>query len=203
MHWMQFQQKFGTEEACLRHLEESRWASNGKCRRCPHCDSARTYQFKSGKLFKCGDCRKQFTAKVGTMFSNSHVPLHKWYLAIYLAFSLRKGISATQFSRYFGVTQSTAWSMLQRIRNAIVTSGNRQLIGNVRSHEAYVGSASFEDLASEEDTKRRVKAEDQKILQPAEKPLKLTSPNGFEDTLCIIVQYKAAGQIHNRKGIYA
>lgn len=139
MNLIQFQENFGTEEACLEHLEVSRWDTKGERRYCPHCGSVRAYKFKSGKLFKCGDCRKQFSVKVGTMFTDSHVPLHKWYLAIYLAFSLKKGISSIQLSKYLGVTQSTAWFMLQRIRNTIVSSGNSQLLGDSQIDETYIG----------------------------------------------------------------
>lgn len=139
MNLVQFQQKFGTEEACLAHLEVSRWGVNGERRCCPHCGSVKTYKFASGKLFKCGDCRKQFSVKIGTMFTDSHVPLHKWFLAIYLAFSLKKGISSIQLSKYLGVTQSTAWFMLQRIRNTIVSSGNSQLLGDSQIDETYIG----------------------------------------------------------------
>lgn len=139
MNLLQFQQKFATEEACLKHLEESRWGLGGENRYCPHCNSTKTYKFANGKLYKCAACRKQFTAKVGTMFTDSHVPLHKWYLALYLAFSLKKGISSVQLSKYLGMTQATAWFMLQRIRSTIVESGNSQLLGDVQIDETYIG----------------------------------------------------------------
>lgn len=137
MNLIEFQQKYGTEETCLAHLESSRW-NNG--RYCPHCGGYKTYKFANGKLFKCGDCRKQFTIKVGTMFTDSHVPLHKWYLALYLAFSLKKGISSIQLSKYLDVTQGTAWFMLQRIRNTLIESGKGSLLGNiVETDETYIG----------------------------------------------------------------
>ncbi len=139
MTLLEFQQKFGTEEACAQHLEQARWGKDGENRFCPHCGSIKTYKFTSGKLFKCSDCRKQFSVKVGTMFTDSHVPLYKWYLALYLSFSLKKGISSIQLSKYLGVTQGTAWFMLQRIRNTIIDSGNAQLLGDVQIDETYIG----------------------------------------------------------------
>lgn len=143
MNLLEFQQKFATEEACLLHLEQSRWGIDGAERFCPHCGSFKTYKFKSGKLFKCGDCRKQFTAKVGTIFSDSKVPLTKWYLAIYLASSLKKGISSVQLSKYTGVTQKTAWFMLHRIRAVFEKTDNGHMLGGggspVEVDETYYG----------------------------------------------------------------
>lgn len=140
MNLLEFQQKFATEEACLLHLEQSRWGAEGENRYCPHCGSVKTYKFKSGKLFKCGDCRKQFTAKIGTIFSESKVPLTKWYLAIYLASSLKKGISSVQLSKYTGVTQKTAWFMLHRIRTVFENTDNNDMLdGGVEMDETYVG----------------------------------------------------------------
>ena len=137
MNLLEFQQKFGSEEACLAYLEQSRWP---KDRYCPHCGSLKTYKFADGRLFKCGDCRKQFTAKVGTIFSDSKIPLYKWFLAIYLATSLKKGISSVQLSKYIGVTQKTSWFMLQRIRFALEKSGNKNLLQDVvEVDETYIG----------------------------------------------------------------
>jgi transposase-like protein len=150
MNLLEFQQKFGSEDACLAYLEQSRWPND---RYCPHCGSIKTYKFADGKLFKCGDCRKQFTAKVGTIFSDSKIPLYKWFLAIYLATSLKKGISSMQLSRYLGVTQKTAWFMLQRIRFALEKSGNNNLLQDVvEVDETYVGGRGNNRAKSRRDT---------------------------------------------------
>jgi transposase-like protein len=89
------QQQLPDEAACLAFLETQRWGENGINRSCPHCGSLKTYKFADGKLCKCGDCRKKFTVKVGTMFSDSHISLQKWFYAIYLNTSLKKGIPDT------------------------------------------------------------------------------------------------------------
>lgn len=137
MNLLEFQEKFSSEQVCLQYLEEMRWPQE---RYCPHCGSTKTYKFSSGKLFKCGDCRKQFTAKIGTIFSDSKVPLSKWFMAIYLSTSLKKGISSMQLSRYIGVTQKTAWFMLQRIRYALEQTGGDDLLQDiVEVDETYVG----------------------------------------------------------------
>ncbi|OGL35661.1 hypothetical protein A3F38_02455 [Candidatus Saccharibacteria bacterium RIFCSPHIGHO2_12_FULL_48_21] len=158
MNLLEFQRKFSSEEACLEYLEQSRWP---KDRYCPHCGSIKTYKFADGKLFKCGDCRKQFTAKVGTIFSDSKIPLYKWFLAIYLATSLKKGISSMQLSRYLGVTQKTAWFMLQRIRFALEKSGNNNLLQDVvEVDETYLGGKGInrakERRSTEQDYNKQV-----------------------------------------------
>src|SRR3989344_5078315 len=137
MNLIEFQQKFGSEAVCLDYLEQARWPNE---RYCPHCNSTKTYKFSDGRLFKCGTCRKQFTAKVGTIFSDSKIPLNKWFMAIYLATSLKKGISSMQLSRYVGITQKSSWLMLQRIRYALEKSGNGNLFQNVvEVDETYIG----------------------------------------------------------------
>jgi len=154
MNLVEFQQKFGDEQACLDYLAESRWGEKAIC---IHCGSIKTYKFSSGKLFKCGDCRKQFTAKVGTIFSDSKIPLYKWFLAIYLATSLKKGISSVQLSKYTGVTQKTAWFMLQRIRFALEKSGNGGMLQNiVEVDETYIGGRRPEYKGKKFDNKTAV-----------------------------------------------
>src|ERR1700704_5653665 len=142
-----FQQQFPDEATCLAFLEEQRWGKEGATRCCPQGGSLKSYKFADGKLFKCGDCRKKFTIKVGTMFSDSHVPLQKWFYAIYLNTSLKKGISSIQLARYLDITQKTAWFMLQRIRYSIEQSGHSDLLGNiVEADETYVGGTKHDGI---------------------------------------------------------
>ncbi|HEY1645409.1 MAG TPA: IS1595 family transposase [Candidatus Saccharimonadales bacterium] len=136
MSLIAFQEKFPTEESCLKYLEEQRWSSG---RYCPHCGSyENSYRYNDGRLFKCRDCNKQFTVKVGTIFSDSHVPLQKWFMAIYLNTSLKKGLSSIQLSKYIGVTQKSAWFMLQRIRYSS-QSTQQKLKGTIEVDETYMG----------------------------------------------------------------
>lgn len=142
-----FQQQFPDEASCLSFLETQRWGEDSKDRYCPHCGSLKTYKFADGKLFKCGDCRKKFTVKVGTMFSDSHIPLQKWFYAIYLNTSLKKGISSIQLSKYLDITQKTAWFMLQRIRHSVEKAGRSDLLGNiVEADETYVGGKKHDGV---------------------------------------------------------
>jgi transposase-like protein len=127
------------EQTAIKHLEELRWKGN---RACPHCGSTKTYALKSGK-YKCGDkdCDEQFTAKVGTIFESSKVPLKKWFIGMYLLTSHKKGVSSHQLARDLKVTQKTAWFMLQRLRLAL-GNGSFEMIGGdkvVEIDESYVG----------------------------------------------------------------
>ena len=70
-------------------------------------------------LYKCSDCRKQFTVRMGTIFEESHLPLHKWLQAIHLMCSSKKGISAHQLHRILEITYKTAWFLAHRIREAM------------------------------------------------------------------------------------
>lgn len=135
-----FFKQFPTEEACIAYLEKVRWPDQ---RYCPHCGSTKTYKFKSGKLFKCGDCRKQFTAKVGTIFTDSHIPLQKWFLAVYMLTSLKKGVSSIAIAKQLDVTQKSAWFMLQRIRYAMsYGTFDKPLEGTLEGDETYIGGKS-------------------------------------------------------------
>ena len=133
-----FYNKFSTEQACRDYLEQARWDGEITC---PHCGViGNSYKYKDGRLYKCGDCRQQFTVRVGTIFEDSKIPLQKWFLAVYLATSLKKGVSSVQLSKYLGVTQKSAWFMLHRIRYALESGGyDKPLDGEVEMDETYVG----------------------------------------------------------------
>ena len=136
--------RFNNERAARKHLEATRWP-NGPV--CPHCGCmGRTHRIKSKKarpgVWFCGDCRKQFTVTVGTLFERSKVPLRKWLLATHLLCASKKGMSAHQLHRMLGVTYKTAWFMSHRIREAMrdpnpgaVGGGNKV----VEADETYVG----------------------------------------------------------------
>lgn len=104
-----------TEKTCLEYLEYWRWKGNIVC---PNCKHDKAYKFSDGVRYKCAKCRKQFTAKVGTIFQSSKISLPKWFVAMFLLNGAKKGISSYQLARDLGVTQDTAWFMMHRIRAA-------------------------------------------------------------------------------------
>jgi len=114
---------------------------------CPHCGCfGRIYELKGKStrmgVRKCGDCRKPFTVKVGTVFEASNVKLHIWLQALYLLCSSKKGISSNQLHRTLGVTLKTAWFMSHRIREAM-RSGDLAPFGAgggmVEADETFIG----------------------------------------------------------------
>ena len=131
---------FPTELSAIKHFEAIRWKHGAHC---PHCGSLKVYHFSDGKTHKCGDCRKRFSIKVGTIFEDSKIPMQKWFMAIWLLTSHKKGIASTQLAKDISVTQKTAWFMLHRLRCAAKTkSFNRPLSGTVEADETYIGGKS-------------------------------------------------------------
>lgn len=114
------QKRFQDEFEAFKYLEATRWP-NGPV--CPHCGTINTaYGLKSRiGLHRCGEmeCRKDFTVRVGTVFEDSPIKLHKWLLAAYLVCASKKGISSKQLERMLGVTYKTAWFMSHRLREAM------------------------------------------------------------------------------------
>jgi len=131
---------FPDEESCVQHLEKLRWP-NGVV--CPLCGSNRKiYRVERSSGYKCGDCKKQFSVRKGTIFEESRLPLTKWFAAAWLMAANRKGIASTQLAREIGVTQKTAWFMLGRLREVAATIGydeSEPLDGTVEADETYVG----------------------------------------------------------------
>lgn len=127
---------FHDEAAAFVELESILWP-NGPV--CPHCGAdKRIYSLNGVRskpskkhpegverhgLKKCGACRKQFTVRVGTIFEDSHAPLHKWLQAIQLMCSSKKGVSSHQLHRILEVQYNTAWFMSHRIREAMRSGG--------------------------------------------------------------------------------
>ncbi|MDT3779829.1 IS1595 family transposase [Nitrospira sp. MA-1] len=128
---------FQDEQSCINHLRSIRW-KNGVY--CPHCGANKVYHFTDNKNHKCGICLRRFSIKVGTIFEESKIPLRKWFMAIYLISSHKKGIASTQLAKDIKITQKTAWFMLQRLRFATETKSFQEpLAGPVEIDETYIG----------------------------------------------------------------
>lgn len=108
---------------------------------CPKCGGTKVGEIKTRRMLRCntGGCRKQFSAKVGTIFEDSPLGLDKWFVAVWSIANAKNGISSCEVARALGVTQKTAWFMLHRIRVAMTTSGFRKMDGEVESDETFVG----------------------------------------------------------------
>ncbi len=134
---------FHNEEAAYEWVEARVWPNGPTC---PHCGGVERISKMNGKstrigAYKCYQCRKPFTVKVGTVFEASHVPMHKWLQAVFLLCSSKKGISSNQLHRTLGVTLKTAWFMSHRIREAMRSGSLAPMGGNggiVEADETYL-----------------------------------------------------------------
>lgn len=116
--------EFHGEAAAFAHLERIVWGGEPLCPHCGGVDRITKVKANPDKrvrygLWRCGDCKKQFTVKIGTVFEHMRIPLHKALQAVYLMTSSKKGISAHQLHRVLEVTYKTAWFLAHRIREAM------------------------------------------------------------------------------------
>ena len=125
---------FPDEQSCIDHLEALRWNDNVVS---PFDATSKVYNCKGNK-YKCKNTGKYFNVRTATLFDNTKVELKKWFLAIYLVTSHKKGISSLQLSRDINVTQKTAWFMLQRIRKCFGID-DIELDNEVEIDETFVG----------------------------------------------------------------
>jgi transposase-like protein len=138
-------EKFNSEEKCIAHYERMRWPKGLRCIRCQGERVSRLEaEGKTGKarhLYHCSDCRYQYSVTTGTMFHDSHLPLTKWFLAIYMICSAKKGVSAAQLKRELKTSYETAWYMAHRIRTAMSEDDEfcQKFAGIVEADETYVG----------------------------------------------------------------
>jgi len=122
-------------EAARVYIEKRRWPKGPIC---PSCGLGERITTRKDGYYRCNQCQEDFTVRTGTIFERSHVPLHKWIYAMYLLVTARKGVSSLQLAKEIGITQKSAWFVLQRIREAC---GNDLTVlrGIVEIDETYVG----------------------------------------------------------------
>jgi transposase-like protein len=140
---------FQDEAAAYAWVETRVWPAGPICPHCGGMDRIGKLQGKSTRhgVYKCYQCRKPFTVKVGTVFEDSHVPMRFWLQAMYLLCSSKKGISSNQLHRTLGVTLKTAWFMSHRIREAMRVVGFTPMGGDggvVESDETFIGTVDGE-----------------------------------------------------------
>lgn len=150
--------QFTDEQAAIAHLEASRWPDGINC---PHCGSLNVHRM-AGKTqagyFICNDCRDKFTCRTGTVMERSHIPVHKWLLAIHLMSASKKGMSAHQLHRMLGVTYKSAWFLAHRIREAMKDDNPAPMGGKggqVQVDETYHGNTSKRSKSYKKGLKRK------------------------------------------------
>ena len=129
-------QQFPTERSAVKWFESVLWPDKRKCGR---CESTRTRKASHKTMpYWCTDCRNYFSVRTGTVLAHSNVKLRKWAIAIYLELTSLKSISSMKLHRDIGVTQATAWFMLQRIREAWIQE-KFAFVGPVEVDETFMG----------------------------------------------------------------
>ena len=126
---------FNDEDICKKALVEARWGDDVVC---PFCGQHHCATRKDGK-FRCNKCKRNFSCLKGTIFENTKLPLQKWFIAMYLISSHKKGVSSCQIMRDCEVIQKTAWFMLQKIRGLYGITDDVALNGEVEMDEMYLG----------------------------------------------------------------
>ena len=155
---------FSDEAKAIAFIERLIWPDGPVC---PHCHATERQGRIEGKsarpgLRKCGVCRKQYTVKVGTIFEDSHIPMTKWLMAIYMMCSSKKGVSASQIQRSLGLSYKSSWFLCHRVREAMKKEPLLSKLGSgggtVEVDETFVGGDPANNLR-----KKRIKFQSDKL----------------------------------------
>lgn len=141
-------QRFSTEESAREYVEATRWPRGPVCPHCGNCDRERVYtvapnaekKIRAG-LYKCAECKGQFTVTMGTVMEDSHIPLNKWLVAFYIICASKTQVSALQLQRQLEIgSYRSAWFLCHRIRFSLANSTPSDLLtGTIEADETYVG----------------------------------------------------------------
>jgi len=132
---------FAKADNCLAYMAAHRWPTGVEC---PTCGRKDVSYLETQKKWQCKSAhvKRQFTAKVGTIFEDSPLGLEKWLPAVWIITTAKNGVSSCEIARSLGVTQKTAWFMLHRIRKAMANGSMMKLGGNggeVEADETFIG----------------------------------------------------------------
>lgn len=130
---------FSDEQTCIDTVAALRWPNSPIC---PKCGYNEHYYLATQRRWKCKDCSKQFSVKVGTIFEDSAIPLDKWLIALWMLVNCKNGISSYEIGRDLGITQKSAWFVLHRLRLALQVKDFVKLGGpgsEVEVDETFIG----------------------------------------------------------------
>lgn len=198
---------FTDETKARAHFEATRWPQGAYC---PFCGQFETVKKLGGKSmgdgwYHCSDCRKKFTALVGTVCERSHIPLTKWLLAMHLMCASKKGMSAHQLHRMLGITYKSAWFMAHRIREAMRELNPTEMLGGegktVEADETYIGGKESNKHKNKRIRGAQGGAGKEIVMSLVERQGKVRShhiPNVTGKTLRPIIE----AQIHTASDVY-
>lgn len=133
----EFEARFSNEDACRAYFRQVRWP-NGFC--CRHCQHGNGWNVGRGK-WECGSCGRQTAVTAGTIFQDSHQPLRTWFRAMWYVTSQKTGASALGLQRVLGLrSYQTAWTILHKLRRAMIRPDRLRLKGRVEVDETFWGS---------------------------------------------------------------
>jgi transposase-like protein len=133
---------FSDEQVCIDTIAKMRWPKGPAC---PACEHKEHYYLKTQKRWKCKDCHRQFSVKLGTIFEDSPISLDKWLVALWMLVNCKNGISSYEVGRDLGITQKSAWFVLHRLRLALQEKSLVKLGGEgktVEVDETFIGGLS-------------------------------------------------------------
>jgi transposase-like protein len=168
---------FPTEQSCIDHLENLSWAGNPVS---PFDSTSKVYKC-AGNKYKCKNTGKYFNVRTGTIFDNTKIPLQKWFLALYVFSSHKKGISSHQLAKDISVTQKSAWFLLHRLRYAFDHPNFQKTLGNVvEIDEAFIGGEAKNKHAN-----KKTKNEDGNTKHEQQPVIGMRERDG--NVVCIVV----------------
>src|SRR6266571_2113769 len=164
--WAEFLAWFPDDAACTRYLERLRWPEGIAC---AACGERRGWRTGDGRFWVCAGCARKTSVTAGTIFDKTRTPLTAWFAAVWFVTSQKHGLSALGLQRALGLgSYRTAWTMLHRLRAAMVRPGRERLSGRVEVDETYVGG--------EEEGVRGRQTQEKSIVAIA---VELHEPKGF------------------------
>ena len=131
---------FSDPDVCVAFVASLRWPDGPVC---PKCEGTEHSYLKTRRLWKCKNCKRQFSVKVGTIFEDSPIPLDKWLISIWIIANSKNGVSIHELGRSVGLTQKSAWFVLHRIRLAMQTGNFEKFAGEIEVDETFVGGRSI------------------------------------------------------------
>ena len=156
--WEQFLDWFADNDACIGYLEGIRWPDGFSCPQCGVVDEP--YRTSRGRLV-CRDCRHQCTVTAGTIFDKTRTSLRSWLAAVWYITNQKRGVTALGLQRVLGLgSYQTAWTMLHRLRRAMIRPGRERLSGVVEVDECFVGHTPRQQKPVKKKGKKTVKQQD-------------------------------------------